>query len=143
MSYYGQGATQAFAVPGEDSLIDVVHPVTGLSEVEGETLEQVQARYPGAEVIEIAGWLAAKAERQHTPITWTECPEDYYMTMLGVLPPADMWSGGFLVGEPTDHDAGDGRPRFAAFRQWGSRYYEANRPLTIPEFRAEIARRTE
>lgn len=126
--------TEAFAVPGEDSLIDLCWPETGLSTVYGETLDQIRQRYPGAEVVNVGAFLAAKAERQHTPVVWTPCTEARYDDMLNVLPPAAHERGGFLVGEPWDHDAGNGQPRYAAFRQRGGTFYESSRPMTRAEF---------
>lgn len=131
--------TECFAVPGEDSVIDMRHPVTGLSMVNGETLEQVQARYPAAVVIAWETWRAEKAARQNQPVEWRECSEARYMDMLEVLPPAHMEPRGFLVGEPWDHDAATGRPRFAAFRHTRLAYLESSRPMTVVEFRAVLA----
>src|SRR3990167_3936197 len=131
-------AIEAFAVPGEDSLIDLISPETGRSEVYGETLDQIRARYPGAEVVNVTAWLAAKAERQHTPVQWRPCSEARYHDMLNVLPPAWHERGGFLVGEPWDHDAGNGQPRFAAFRRRGGSFYESDRPMTRAEFCALV-----
>ena len=51
----------AFAVPGSDSLIDCIHPVTGKSWINGETLEQIQLRHPGAEVVNIGEHFAARS----------------------------------------------------------------------------------
>jgi len=127
---------QAFAVPGSDSIVDLVHPVTGRSVHYGNTLEEIRARYPGAELVEFDAWLQSKAERQHSPIEWTETTEEKYFEMLEVLPPAYMGNGGFLVGEPYDHDAGNGQPRWTAFRQVGEKFFAANRPMTIAEFKA-------
>ena len=132
-------ATEAFAIPGKESVIDMRSPVTGLSEVYGETLEQIRVRYPGAEVVNFAAWMAAKAERQHTPVAWQPCTEARYHEMLNVLPPAWHERDGFLVGEPWDHDAGNGQPRFAAFRQCGGACYESDRPMTRAAFRAALA----
>ena len=132
-------ATEAFAVPGDDSLIDLCSPETGRSEVYGETLEQIRARYPGAVVVNIAEFLAAKAERQHATVVWRPCSEQRYDDMLNVLPPVEWFHGprgGFLVGEPWDHDAGNGQPRFAAFRKRGGGFEESDRPMTRAEFRA-------
>lgn len=131
--------TEGFAVSGEDSIIDLRHPATGLSSVYGETLEQIQARYPGAVVVNVDAWMAAKAERQHTPVEWRPCSEDRYHEMLNVLPPA-FWQGGlFLVGEPMDHDAGNGQPRFTAFWKRGGKFYEADRPMTRREADASLS----
>jgi len=131
-------ATEGFAVPGEDSIIDMRDPVTGLSGVYGETLEQIRARYPGAEVVNVTAWLAAKAERQHAPVVWRPCSKKRYHDMLNVLPPAFWEGGGFLVGEPWDHDAGNGQPRFAAFRKRGGGFEESDRPMTRAEFHAVL-----
>ena len=129
----------AFAVPGSDSVLDMVHPDTGRSMVYGKTLEQIRAENPGAEVVNFFAWMAAKAERQHTPVVWSECPEARYHEMLEVLPPA-FWQGGlFLVGEPWDHDAGTGQPRYAAFWKRGGVYLTADRPMTCREAAAALA----
>lgn len=125
----------AFAVPGEDSLIDVIRPETGRSWIQDQTLEQIRERYPGAEVVNIEAFCAAKAARQDTPIQWDETTAEHYWEMLEVLPPACMLAGGFLVGEPCDHHAGNGQPRFQAFRKIGEKHFAASRPMTVREFK--------
>lgn len=72
-----------------------------------------------------------------------------YWEMLGVLPPAIQLSDGFLVGEPYDHrkciTTGRRLACYSAF--FGLHYdesgdhFEAEEPLTIPEFRQAIALR--
>lgn len=126
----------AFAVPGENSLIDCINPDTGLSWIERENLEQIRKRYPLAEVVNIDDWCKAKAARQDTPIAWSEVTEERYFEMLEVLPPAIMTPLGFLVGEPWDHHAVTGQPRYAAFTAKFGKYYEASRPMTIKEFKS-------
>ena len=139
-------ATEAFAVPGDyGSIIDCVHPETGLSWVNGETLDQIRQRYPNAQIVNFHTWMAEKAQLQDTPITWARTTKAKYWEMLEVLPPAAMYAGAFLVGEPTDHHAGNGRPRFAAYWQRGSSedfacYFVASRPLTCAELKAEVTR---
>ena len=128
--------TRGFAVPGE-TLIDTIHPGTGLSWCFGETLDQIRRRYPGAVEVDIAEFCADKGRRQDTKITWAECTEEKYMEMLEVLPPAAMGNGGFLVGEPMDHHAGNGQPRFSGFIQRGGKCFAASRPMTRKEFAAE------
>lgn len=130
-------ATEAFAIPGEDSLIDCINPFNGLSWIEGENLEQIRLRYPGAEVVNIEAFCKAKAERQDTPISWTETTREHYEEMLNCLPPADYSKSftAFLVGEAWDHHAGTGRPRYAAYEIRDGRYWEANRPMMRSEFR--------
>ena len=48
----------AFAIPGQNNIIDVIHPVTGLSLCYGESLEQVRIRHPGAEIVECDKFFA-------------------------------------------------------------------------------------
>jgi hypothetical protein len=137
-----RNATEAFAVPGEDHFIDIIAPSTGRSLTYGHTLEQVRESYPAAEVVEIAPWLEAKAKRQRSPITWAPCTKERYWYFLEILPPAAMHGGGFLVGEPMDHDAGNGQERFEAFRQMrGETYAKASRPMTRAEFALEMGAR--
>lgn len=124
-----------FCVPGEDSIIDMMGPDSRTC-INGETLEQVRQRYPGAELRSFDEVCAEKAARQDSPATWTETTAERFEEMLGCVPPALMARGGFLVGEPWDHHATSGLPRFAAFVQVGERYFEASRPMTRPEFRA-------
>lgn len=135
----------AYAIPGEHSIIDVIDPETGLTAVLGQTYAEVQVRYPKAERTTVDAWTTRRAAEQDTPIVWTRTTRAKYWEMLEVLPPA-LWIGGaFLVGEPTDHHASTGRPRFAAYWQRGSsedstRYLVASRPLTRAELRAEVRR---
>ena len=132
--------THCFAVPGGQSIIDLVHPVTGLTVIYGRTLEEVQ-REPGYEKAErmlVDDFLRDKAASQDTPITWTETTHEKFYEMLECLPPAAMNNGGFLVGEPWDHHALTGAPRYAGYKQIGDQYYAANRPMTRKEFKEEI-----
>lgn len=129
---------QAFAVPGEDNIIDLVHPITGHGVYSNETLEEIGIRYPGAEVVNFDDWMKAKAAKQDCPVTWAETTEAKYWEMLEVLPPAFHNDFGFLVGEPWDHHATSGAPRFAAYRQKDGKFFVASRPMTRREF-AQIA----
>jgi len=127
---------ECFAVPGK-TMIDVIHPVTGLSKCFGQTLEQVQARYPGAVRMTLQAWCEQKAQSQDTPITWTEATEEAYEYGFECLPPAAFGkSGAFLVGEPCDHHALTGQPRFTCYKKEGGKHYEASRPITRKEFRS-------
>ena len=77
----------------------------------------------------------------HQGPTLKPCTEDRYWEMLEILPPAVMDGKGFLVGEPWTHrqctvsDRPD-QPAFAAFFKSGNRFYEAEKPMTIPEYHA-------
>ena len=133
--------THCFAVPGGQSMIDLVHPLTGRTVIYGRTLEDVrdQPGYENAELMLVDDFLREKAARQDTPITWTETTEAKFYYGLECLPPAAMSNGGFLVGEPWDHHALTGAPRYQAYNQINSQYYVASRPLTKREFKKEVA----
>ena len=136
-------ATEAYARPGEDSIIDVIDPHTGLTWIQLETADQVRARYPTAERINIAEWAADKAAKQDSPITWLPTTKALYFEMLEILPPA-LWIGGaFLVGEPVDHHATSGQPRFEAYWERGlssstRTYHVASRPMMRTELRKAV-----
>lgn len=136
--------THAFAVPGAPSIIDIVHPDTGLSTWGGRTLEEVQAQYPGAELVDFEEWINATAAAQDAePLTWLPSTRDRYWAALGVLPPAAMIGSWFLVGEPMDHHA-RGAPRFSSYRSVGpGRYEQASRPITEEEFQKAYDERGE
>lgn len=76
---------------------------------------------------------------------WIETTDDRYWQMLEMLPPACHRSVGFLVGEPYDHArctiTGLLKMRYTAFARVGSpaRIFEADRPMTIPEFQRVTA----
>ena len=131
---------RCFASKERSTIIDTIHPETGLSWCYGKTLAKCREEYPDAEEMSVEDFCAWKAEQQRTPISWTPTTEARFHDMLGCLPPAVMLRGAFLVGEPYDHDAGNGQPRFQGFRQWGKEFFQSNRPLTRTEFRAEISR---
>lgn len=133
------GFTLIIARPGDlGSFIDAIRPETGRTMINGHTLEQVQERYPDAYITTYEAWAKAKAAQQDSPIIWSPTTAEKYSEMLDVLPPAMMLPGGFLVGEPCDHHAMNGRPRFQAYRQIGDRYLVASRPMTRQEFRSEL-----
>ena len=146
-------STECFAVPGDDSIIDCINPITDRSWINCETLEQIRERYPLAQRISLDYHCKEKAIRQNTPLQWTEVSRERYWEMMEVLPPAAYLpvaetgyfpniTQGFLVGEPWDHCAATGAPRFAAFIKRGhtgiqdsdAKFYEANRPMTRKEF---------
>ena len=129
---------RCLASKARETMIDVLHPVTGLTVCYGKTLKDCRKEYPDAEEMSVDEFCSWKAQRQRTPIAWTPTTEERFTEMLEVLPPAAGCRGGFLVGEPYDHDAGNGQPRFQAYRQRGDTFETANRPLTRAEFRSEM-----
>lgn len=125
----------------DDTMIDTLHPITGLTVCFGRTLEETRAakpEYANAQKMTVAEFCEKKAKRQRTLITWQASTEERYDNMLECLPPEMMLRGGFLVGEPSDHDAGTGQPRFEAFRVYGGAYLQGSRPMTRAEFKKEM-----
>lgn len=138
MNLWQMNPTHAFAVPGSGSIIDVINPETGRSAIYAQTLEEIQQRNPGAQRISLDDWQREKAASQDTPISWKRTTVEQYDEMLNCLPPAFWRFGLFLVGEPWDHHALTGEPRFTAYRKVGSsddlaRYFVASRPITRRE----------
>ena len=69
-------------------------------------------------------------------ITWEPTTKETFYEMLEVLPPAAWENDAFLVGEPFDHDAETGDPRYSAYRRRpGEQYETGSRPMTIQEFK--------
>jgi hypothetical protein len=132
--------TRCFASRARQTIIDIVHPVTGLTVCYGKTLDDTRQEYTDAEEMSIGEFCSWKSEQQRTPITWSPTTEARFNEMLGCLPPAAATPdyNAFLVGEPYDHDAGNGRPRFEAYRLRNDVYETASRPLTRAEFHAEM-----
>ncbi len=129
---------RCYASRAQSMIIDVLHPATGKTVCYNKTIDEVRCEYPDAEEMFVDDFCDWKAEQQRTPIEWELSTEEQYDEMLNCLPP-ELWIGGaFLVGEPYDHDAGNGQPRFTAFKMRWGQAYQANRPLTKAEFRVEI-----
>jgi hypothetical protein len=130
--------TKCFAVPGSDTIIDMARPQSGLSAIYGRTLEEVRGEYPGAELVdydEFKNGIAARQNAEMATGTWDEVPEKTWDDMLNVLPPAAQQNGAFMVGEPTDHHAGTGRPRFTCFKWEAGKAYRFSASITLVVFR--------
>ena len=130
-------STLCWASKALGSLIDTIR-ADGTTTIYGRDEADVKREYPDAETMTVEAWCNWKAEQQRTPITWAATTQERFDYALNVLPPAAMLRGGFLLGEPCDHDAGNGLPRYAAFRQRGDVYEESNRPMTGLEFAGEM-----
>lgn len=67
--------------------------------------------------------------------TWMPSTSEAYDEAMNVLPPADMRSGMFLLGEPIDADAnGWSRYRVHRHARQSSDFTVGSRPITIAEF---------
>lgn len=128
--------THAFANDDQDHVIDVIHPVTGLSWINGESFDQMKLRYPEIKIVNMREWFNAKGERQDSPVAWVEITADKFDEYLCCLPPISYGQGRFLVGEPSDHHASSGAPRYHACVSQDGKHYTSNRPLTVKEFKA-------
>ncbi len=131
--------TRCMVSRSEETVIDLLDPVTGRT-VYGKKLPgELKLEYPDIEELALGEFVDWKQARQRTEIGWELVTEERFLDMLNVLPPAatsaDMRA--FLVGEPADHEAGTGLPRYDAFVQRvGSEagFYASNRPMTQVEF---------
>jgi len=130
-----------FASKKTKSIIDVLHPETGRTVCYDKTLDECRKEYPDAEKMTVAEFCDWKSKEQRTPIKWEPTTEGQYDEMLCVLPPAMFGTGGFLVGEPYDHDAGNGQPRYQAFLHIDGKPFVSSRPMTCAEFKTEIEKR--
>lgn len=131
---------RCFVSKERQTIIDVLHPETGRTLFYGKTLEDVQKEYSDAEEMSINDFCTWKAQMQRSVITWNETTEEHFNSMLDALPPAamDRTCRAFLMGEPYDHDALNGQPRYDAFRKIGKRYEKSSRPMTRAEFWEEM-----
>lgn len=107
-------------VQGQMTCIDIVNPATGRSAINGETLEQVRIRYPGAEIAEVHSWSDAKEKALCSePV---ETTEERFMEMLEVLPPQRWQRGkGCESFEMCEHTSGRVTTIFCRF---GDKYFE-------------------
>lgn len=134
-------ATECFAIPGQ-TMIDTIDSETGLTHIYRKTLDDVRAEvhtwadYSKAERMTIEEFCRSKAEAQDTPITWEPITEEKYWEWLECVPPAAYTATGFLLGEPFDHHALTGKPRYTACIKKGDAYFASSRPMTKAEFRA-------
>lgn len=131
-----QQQERCIASKAQGTIIDMLRH-DGRTACFGQTLEEVRARpgYEDAEVMPLSEWKTWKAERQDAPIKWDPVSEEHYTDALEALPPIDWGSRGFLLGEPSDHHALSGRPRFRAFLRTPDGLFISSRPITRHEWR--------
>jgi len=122
-------------------MIDLVHPNTGKTVIYGKTLEDCRQEhgYELAELMLVDDFCKQKAAKQDSPLTFDQTTEDEFNEMLNVLPPAYMGHGFFLVGEPCDHHALTGEPRYQAYGEAMDKFIKSSRPMTIRELKQYIA----
>lgn len=77
--------THVIALPGALHCIDCVHPETGRTFIHGQTLEEVQERHPGAELVP---WeIVSQRRRAHYIKGPEEITAERWLELLEVLPP--------------------------------------------------------
>ena len=125
-------------------MIDLIHSDTHRTHINGKSLADCQAEpsYAGVKTVErmtVEEFCQSKSAAQDVPVQWESITEERYYDLLECLPPAYYGAQGFLVGEPWDHHAMTGRPRYQACRCRQGVYEASNRPMTILEFSKEGA----
>jgi hypothetical protein len=131
--------TEAYIVPGQPYAVDLIDPDTGLTLHGGLDEAELRAsspEYKNAVRVSLEAWQRQRGEEQRTPITWSEITEQEYDDALCVLPPLEYTRSGFMMGEPYDHEADTGRPRFSGYRTDGNSFERSSRPMTRDEFRS-------
>ena len=119
---------ECFYVPGKPGIIDAVNPATGRGLYSGETLTEVNARYPSA----VLGDFETVCDSQDA--YWISQPvqitADRFNEMLGVLPPVgwESQSNGevFKLSERTSGMI------TAIFCRLGDRYFEMQDRIDMP-----------
>lgn len=119
--------THAFYVPGKPGTIDAVHPVTGRGVWGGQTLEEIQAEYPGAVKESFDVILAAEEDHfRKAPVEVDAARWDY---ALGVLPPLHWKRTGdaetFKISEMTSGTI------TAIYCRIGDRYFELSDSVSL------------
>lgn len=127
------------AEPNTDYCIDFVYAETGLTHINGHTLEQVREEYPNAQIMSFDEYVEGKFQRQNGPIEYTEISEEDYDSALNCLPPVCWYGNAFLLGEPYDHCAKTGQARYIAY--FGGKSFKcSNRPMTKKEFKSILGK---
>ena len=133
--------TRCFVCLAQATVIDFIHPETEKTLYFSKSRDDLLETYPDVSEMSLGEFMTWKAAQQRTPIAWNEeIPRDRFISALECLPPAagtDGWRD-FLIGEPYDHDALNGEPRYQGYRRIGKQYFQSSRPITVTEFRAEV-----
>lgn len=128
--------TEAFAVPGQNNIIDVIHPKTGRSWINGNTLEEMQKRYPAAIKVNCEEFFGEVYKRNNGSVTWSEETREQYDYAFECLSSPIMFGGGnFMVNEPSDHFGPGGVVRYYAHVERSGKCYASNRALTKTQFK--------
>ena len=134
-------STQCFVSKATGTIIDIINPHTGKTFCLSKTRDDLLTEgYKDVELMTVGDFLTWKAAQQRTPITWKYVNKEQFYYALECLPPATGTAGwrDFLIGEPYDHDALNGKPRYQGYRRVGKQYFQSSRPMTVTEFNIEV-----
>lgn len=127
---------ECYTLPDFDCMSDTIHPITGLTTYGGKSEADIRKEHPTILRMSTDEFCQKKAEKQNSPIEWKPTDKDRYYEALGCLPPAFLDGGRFLVGEPMDHCAKSGRPRYDGYCESQGAYFHTSRPVTVRDFKA-------
>lgn len=130
-------AERCIASKTRGTIIDLFED--GRTRIYGKTLDdcRAEAGYEDAEEMSVDEFIAWKADQQDAvPITWEPTTPQRYDDALSALPPVAWRAHGFLLGEPWDHHARTGAPRYQAYRKLGEQFFVSSRPITVAEWKA-------
>ncbi len=82
---------QAYYVPGQPGIIDYVHPRTGRAAFSGDTLEELEVRYPGIKIGSFDMCVEWSENYHRKPVT--RSTHTKFWEMLTILPPEDWHHG--------------------------------------------------
>ena len=127
---------ECYTLPDFDCMSDTIHPITGLTTYGGKSEADVRKEHPTILRMTTDAFCQKKAELQNAPVEWIPTDKDQYDLSFECLPPAFFDSGRFLVGEPVDHCAKSGRPRYDGYCARQGAYFRTSRPMTVSDFKA-------
>ena len=123
-----------FANINDHCIDDLINMETKTGVYSKKSIPELQKDNPTAKVMKISEWSQIRHNRQNTPVQWVASTAANYDYALGCLPPIAYNGSGFLIGEPYDHDALTGKPRFTAHIMRGDKFFKSDRPMTIERF---------
>ena len=126
---------ECYALPDFRCMQDVIHPITGLTMSYQKSEADMVKQHPTILRMTVEAFCQKKAELQNAPVEWMPTDQATYYDRLEALPPEFMDGSRFLLGEPMDHCAKSGLPRFEGYYARNGRYFYTSRPVTVRDFK--------
>jgi hypothetical protein len=126
---------ECYTLPDFDGMTDTIHPITGLTTYGGKSEADVRKEHPTILRMTVEAFCQKKAELQNAAVEWMPTDQATYYDRLEALPPEFMDGSRFLLGEPMDHCAKSGLPRFEGYCARNGRYFYTSRPVTVRDFK--------